>query len=87
MCELDFDVDDVATALARVRQALSGAGGQMEGDALAGTFGLATPIGAIKGAYSVAGQKVHISVQEKPMLLGCGMIEDRLKAALRDGRI
>jgi hypothetical protein len=87
-CELDLDVvDDVAAAMDRVRSAVTGAGGQFAGDATAGTFGLVTPIGAVRGSYAVSGQRVHISVLEKPVFLGCGMIEDRLKAALRDGRI
>jgi len=87
-CELDLSIaDDVAAAMERVRSAVLGAGGQFTGDALAGSFGLVTPIGAVRGRYAVSGQSVHISVDEKPVFLGCGMIEDRLKVALRDGKI
>jgi hypothetical protein len=87
-CELDLMVGEgVSAAIERVRGALLGAGGQFAGDESAGTFGLTTPIGAIKGRYAVNGPSMHVSIDEKPMLLGCGMIEDRLKAALRDGKL
>jgi hypothetical protein len=57
-------------------------GGNLVGDGTAGNFDANSPVGKVAGTYTVSGQTFTITITEKPLMLGCGMIENLLKSAL-----
>ncbi len=67
----------------KVRKAVRGAGGELDGDAQAGFYSVPTPIGVIEGSYAVSGQSIQIDVLEKPIYLSCALIETTLEVILR----
>lgn len=67
--------------LNRARTAVEGQGGTFMGDETSGTFEVSV-MGTIKGSYTVAGTDLNISIDSKPMFVGCGMIENFLKSKL-----
>jgi hypothetical protein len=63
----------------KARQAISGAGGNFQGNESAGTFDVHTPLGDIRGSYTVEQQVIHVTIISKPFLVSCGMIESQLR--------
>lgn len=59
--------------------AITGAGGNFQGDENAGNFEVSTPLGSIRGAYQIQNQVIRVSILSKPFLVGCGMIEKQLR--------
>jgi len=43
-----------------------------------GIFSLPTPLGQIKGIYKITSSIAHFSIEEKPMLVPCSLIESKL---------
>jgi hypothetical protein len=70
---------DIDALLRQARQAAKAAGGKLAGDSKAGTFTGKTPVGAIKGAYSVTGQTITVTISEKPWLVPLGRIDKELR--------
>ena len=68
-------------SLEKARAAVEGAGGTFNGDETSGNFEV-TVMGSIKGAYTVMGNELDISIESKPMFVSCGMIEGFLKSKL-----
>jgi hypothetical protein len=68
-----------AEVTAKAKTAISNAGGQFVGNEQSGAFQLSTPMGAIRGSYMIEGSLLHVAIDSKPFLLGCGMIESQLK--------
>jgi hypothetical protein len=64
----------VENLLSRARAAGKSAGVEFAGDSAAGTFK-----GVADGSYKVAGGKVEITVDRKPMIAPWSMIESKLK--------
>jgi len=71
------DIDEV---FRQAQAAAAKAGGILIGDSKAGTLSGNTPLGAIKGAYAVAGQHVTLTISEKPWLVPVSTIERELRA-------
>jgi hypothetical protein len=67
----------------KVRNAIQGAGGELDGDAEEGFYSVPTPVGVIEGSYAVSGQSIQIDVLEKPIYLSCGLIKTTLETILR----
>jgi hypothetical protein len=64
--------------LNKAQTAVEQQGGRFSGDAAGGHFSLQV-FGTIAGRYTVAGQELHIVIEEKPMMIPCGVIESALK--------
>lgn len=82
MARCEFSIDFYGTAEELIQKAKDGitrAKGSFEGDVSQGHFHVPTPLGSIKGAYEIAASAITITVQDKPMLLGCGRIESELR--------
>lgn len=56
-------------------------GGSFTGDSSHGSFSI-NVFGTISGTYSVSGQQLNISVEEKPMMIPCSAIENVLKGQI-----
>ena len=67
--------------LNRARTAVEGQGGKFNGTDSSGEFQVSV-MGTIKGSYTVIGNELDITIDSKPMFVGCGMIEDFLKSKL-----
>ncbi len=65
----------------RAKSAVEKQGGNFNGDATGGSFSLQV-FGTISGNYRVNGQSLDIEITEKPMMIGCGMIEGALKSQI-----
>jgi hypothetical protein len=65
----------------RARSAVEKQGGVFNGDAASGEFGI-NVFGNIRGTYSVSGQQLNIVIEDKPMMISCGMIENALKSQI-----
>lgn len=75
-----FDVSgDPSAALAKAEAAVREAGGTFAGNANGGSFSGKTPIGEVKGTYSVAAGRVTIEITEKPFLAPKAMIEAKIR--------
>ena len=85
MAKCDFDIafnDSAEDLVQKAGNAIRGAGGQLKGDVGSGEFELPTPLGSIRGNYSLQPGAIHITVNAKPMLLNCGRIEEELRKYL-----
>jgi hypothetical protein len=67
---------DVAT---KAKAAIMNAGGQFVGNEQSGGFHLSTPMGAIRGSYTIKGTILNVSIESKPFFVGCGVIETQLR--------
>ena len=68
--------------LAKAQKAIVKVNGNFNGTESDGSFDINSPIGKVAGSYSIKGQELTITVTEKPLMLGCGMLEGMLKGAL-----
>jgi hypothetical protein len=62
----------------KARNAISKAGGTFDGNDATGSFGLSTPVGDVRGAYTVNGNVLEVTISEKPFFVSCDMIESQL---------
>lgn len=67
--------------LNRARTAVEGQGGTFSGNETSGDFEVSV-MGTIRGSYTVIGNELDITIDSKPMFVGCGMIENFLKSKL-----
>ena len=65
--------------LNKAKSAVDSQGGNFEGDTQGGSFDLSVFGNTIKGSYTVSGQNLQITVDEKPFLIPCSTIEGFLK--------
>lgn len=70
--------DEVYT---KAKAAVERQGGSFNGDASSGSFNI-NVFGAISGSYSVAGNQLHVVIEDKPMMIPCGAIENVLKSQI-----
>jgi hypothetical protein len=83
MCNFTITItESAATFVANAQTQIQNAGGTFTGDAASGTFDVPTPLGDISGEYAIAGQDVTINIGNKPLVIGCGAIENYVKAHL-----
>lgn len=68
----------------KAQKALEKFDGTLDGDAQSGSLKVKTPVGSVRGTYSIENQNITITIAEKPMFVPCNMIEDQLKKALQD---
>lgn len=81
-CQFSIPVSgSVETMLGKARAAVEKNGGTINGDTTSGSFEVSV-MGTIRGNYTVTGSQININVTDKPMLVGCGMIENFLKGQM-----
>jgi hypothetical protein len=73
---------DVKHVVKKAESAIVGAGGDFAGDDIAGNFSLSLGIGSVSGEYTVQNQNMNIRIHNKPVLVGCGMIEREIRKYL-----
>lgn len=67
--------------LNRARTAVEGQGGTFSGNETSGDFEVSV-MGTIRGSYTVTGNELDITIDSKPIFVGCSMIESFLKSKL-----
>jgi hypothetical protein len=65
----------------RAKAAVEQQGGTFSGDPNSGNFSI-NVFGNIRGTYSVSGQQLHVSIEDKPMMIPCAAIENVLKSQI-----
>ena len=82
-CNFSFPIQgDPAAILQKARNAVTGQGGNFDGNEQSGNFDLTVFGSTITGSYSVADSKMDIIISDKPFLLPCVTIEGFLKSQL-----
>jgi hypothetical protein len=84
MAKCQFSIDFSGSAediFNKARTAVERQGGTFSGDANAGSFSI-NVFGTISGSYSVSGQQLQISIENKPMMIPCGAIENVLRSQI-----
>lgn len=72
--------DNLEATLDRVKTTITNKGGSFSGDTRQGQFAGVTPIGMVKGKYSVtADNKIDITITDKPFLAPMMVIEDKIR--------
>ena len=65
----------------KAKAAVERQGGNFNGDASSGSFSI-NVFGTISGSYAVSGNQLNISIEDKPMMIPCGAIENVLKSQI-----
>jgi hypothetical protein len=65
----------------KAKAAVEKQGGSFTGDANSGSFNI-NVFGAISGSYTVTGNQLNIVIEDKPMMIPCGAIENVLKSQI-----
>ncbi|MFC1509429.1 hypothetical protein ACFL60_07080 [Candidatus Omnitrophota bacterium] len=85
MAKCNFSIDFKGSAeelVNKAKKAIDDAGGSFSGDATKGSFSVPTPVGTIKGNYTISGQTAHFETTDKPWLVSCDTIEKKLREYL-----
>jgi hypothetical protein len=84
MAKCDFSIGFTGSPqdlFSRAKTAVEKQGGSFTGDTNSGQFTI-NVFGTISGEYTISGQEIRISINEKPMMIPCGAIESALKSQL-----
>jgi hypothetical protein len=82
-CKFSFNFEGSAEDLVtKAEQAITEAGGQFAGDDKAGKFMVDTPLGEIRGTYTIEGQTFDVLITKKPLLVSCNTIEKTIRKLL-----
>lgn len=65
----------------KAKAAVEKQGGNFNGDANSGNFSI-NVFGTISGSYTVSGNQLNIVIEDKPMMIPCGAIENVLKSQI-----
>lgn len=65
----------------KAKAAVEKQGGNFSGDAASGSFNI-NVFGNISGSYTVSGNQLNIVIEDKPMVIPCGAIENVLKSQI-----
>lgn len=72
--------DSLKETLNRVKQTITSKGGTFTGDTTQGEFAGVTPVGKVKGKYSIVnGKDIEIVITDKPFIAPMSVIEDRVR--------
>lgn len=88
MSDCTFDIpfsSSAADLVEKAQKSIVKAGGEVMGDTTSGDFFIPSPLGKISGTYSITLQCATFVVTEKPMFLGCGLIESTIQKYLSEG--
>jgi hypothetical protein len=72
--------DELGVTLERVKNTIVSKGGTFSGDTQQGQFSGVTPIGNVKGKYTVtANNEIDVEITDKPFLAPMTIIEDKIR--------
>ena len=85
MSQCNFEIPFIGTAeelINKANQAIVKAGGEVIGDTTEGDFSIPSPLGKITGNYKISLQTAFFNITDKPMFVGCGLIESTINSFL-----
>ena len=83
MCNFSIKFEsNVHHLISVAKDAITGAGGNFNGNEEAGGFDLNTFMGQIVGAYTILNDEININITKKPMFVPCSEIENQLRKYL-----
>ncbi|MBG9376410.1 hypothetical protein I5907_09210 [Panacibacter sp. DH6] len=83
MCNFSIKFDsNVHHIISKAKDAITGAGGNFNGNEAAGGFDIKTFMGAIEGTYTILNSEININIVKKPMFVPCSEIENQLRKYL-----
>lgn len=65
----------------KAKTAVEKQGGSFNGDSNSGSFSI-NVFGTISGSYTVSGNQLDVVIEDKPMMIPCGAIENVLKSQI-----
>ena len=68
--------------LSRAEAAIRKQGGEFSGTPTGGSFSIPIMVGQVRGSYTIIGDQLEVVITDKPMFVGCGMIEAQLRKQL-----
>lgn len=68
--------------IAKAKKGIIGGGGGFTGDVTSGDIVVPTPIGTIKGSYTIHNSVIEITITDKPFFVSCKRIEEELRKQL-----
>jgi hypothetical protein len=81
-CEFEISFSGTATdVFNKAKAAVEKQGGTFNGDASSGNFSIDV-FGTINGRYRVSGNQLNIIIDDKPLMIPCGAIENVLKSQI-----
>ena len=81
-CQLSFQIKmTLAELLDQIQQLTKQYNGRLTGDEKSGHFSLQF-LGSIEGDYIIEGNKLHINITKKPLMIGCEVIGSTIKQFL-----
>ncbi len=84
-CSFEIPFSSSAAELVeKAKRSILKAGGEVEGDVTAGTFSIPSPLGKISGQYTIGQQSATFLITDKPIFLGCGLIESTINKYLSE---
>jgi len=82
-CNFTIDMNDPASVLVKTMKGkMEAQGGNFTGDQTAGSFSISLLGSAISGSYTIAGQQINFTIDNKPFFVGCSQIQNYLKENL-----
>ena len=71
---------DLTATLERVEKTITSKGGSFTGDTTQGQFSGVTPVGNVKGKYTVnANKDIEITITDKPFIAPMAIIENKIR--------
>jgi hypothetical protein len=71
---------DLTATLVRVEKTITSKGGSFSGDTTQGQFSGVTPVGNVKGKYTVnANKDIEITITDKPFIAPMAIIENKIR--------
>ena len=71
---------DLTATLERVEKTITSKGGSFTGDTTQGQFSGVTPVGNVKGKYTVnANKDIEITITDKPFIAPMSIIENKIR--------
>jgi hypothetical protein len=84
-CKFEKQLNDSPEQLlAKAKKEIARFGGTITGDNSKGSFTIPTFLGPLSGNYSIKAETITIQVTEKPIVISCGVIENKLDEYLQN---
>lgn len=84
MCEFSVPFGATPDELVKGAKAgIEGRGGSFVGDTRTGDFVIKTPVGAVKGGYTIRGSEISVKITKKPFVVTCKVIEQKFAGYLK----
>ncbi len=83
-CTIDIPINEsIDELIEKAKKSIeSESDGEFDGNSKKGKYSISTSAGTIKGTYRVKDESIHLKITDKPMLVTCDKIEDKLKEKL-----